>query len=193
MSDGPEGLIGAYESWFGPPVTLIRGRAGAKPAPIGVVHRLPIGKEVDDPVANVTLLATVGASSAGVVRGMARELALEVRGTLDEPAIRANAEALADLAAAPLHTGRLFVLNDLLTNLSLPAFPGFDAALLVDWDPIDGFTFLPPFQGIGLLRVLPLHPSEVAYVEGFADRGDGYLSLYNRGMDEVDPRREPTL
>lgn len=193
MSKDVEEIASAYESWFGPPVTVIRGRTGAEPPPIGVVHRVPVGKELDDPVANVTLLGTLGASSAGVVQGLARELAFEVRGTLDEPAIRANAEALADLAEVPLRTGRAFAVRDLLTNLSLPAFPGFDTALLVDWDPVDGFTFLPPFENIGLLRVLPLLPSEVAHIEGFADRGEGYLSLVNRGMDEVDPTREPTL
>jgi hypothetical protein len=157
------------------------------------VHRRPVGKEVDDPVANSTLIGTVGAAAAGMVRGVTCELAFEVRGTLDEPALQANGEALAFLATVPLRTGRAFALHDLLTNLSLPAFPGFDIALLVDWDPIDGFRFLPPFESIGLLRVLPLLPSEVNHVEQFKDRGEGYLSLFNRGMDEVDPGREPTI
>jgi hypothetical protein len=191
VSGVPEELVGAYESWFGPPVTLLPAETGGAEEGIGIVHRRPIGKEVDDPIANATLIGTVGAAAAGVIRGMACELAFEVRGTLDGPAIRANAEALAFLARVPLRTGKMFVLHDLLSNLSLPAFPGFDTALLVDWDPVDGFRFLPPFQGIGLLRVLPLLPSEVDHVERFEDRGEGYLSLFNRGMDEVDPEREP--
>jgi hypothetical protein len=193
VSDVKEELVGAYESWFGPPVTLAQAGNDVAGGAIGIVHRRPVGKEIEDPVANATMLGTVGASAAKVVGQTPGELAFEVRGTLDESALDANAEALLDLASAPIRTGRPYVLHDLLSDLALPAFPGLDTALLVDWDPVDGFRFLPPFQGVGLLRVLPLHPSEVEHVMGFADRGDGYLSLLSHGMDEADPTRRPAV
>ncbi|NUW37000.1 suppressor of fused domain protein [Nonomuraea sp. SMC257] len=100
---------------------------------------------------------------------------------------------LAGLASAPLENGRLFRYGQILTNVSLPVFPRFTMAMLVDWDSVYGFRFPEPAGEIGFLRVVPLFSTEAEYVESFADRHRGFRALVNRGMDPTDPGREPTV
>lgn len=64
--------------------------------------------------------------------------------------------------------------------------------MLIDYDPVDGFRF-PGCPGIGLLRVIPLHPAEVRFVESYGDQTMAYLALVNRGLESVDPDRESVV
>lgn len=184
-------IVSAYEEWFSPPIRVLRPSQDATRIDVGVVVRPPSEAERADPISNLTLLGTAGFGAAEICLGHGCELCIEVQGMLDEDAIEANAVALVSLASVPLETGRKFEENQILTNISLPAFPRFRSAMLLDWDPIDGFRFPPPCEEIGLLKALPLHPSEVEHVESFADRTEAYLSLFNRGMNEGDPARQP--
>jgi hypothetical protein len=191
--DGLSIVSKAYTEWFGPPVELRRVPVPGVPHQLGIVVRPPTEEERTDPIADLTLLGTAGFAAAGICEGLRDELGLEIAGTLDETATDQNVEALAKIASAPLETGRLFRANQILTNLELPAFPRFGAAILVDWDPIDTFRFPEPFEDTGLLRVLPLHLDEVEFIEASDDRTDAYLALFNRGMREADPGRESVL
>jgi len=193
MSDDPlSPIVSAYTEWFGP-TSIVRSTRDAPPIHIGVVVHLPTTGEQDDPIANLTMLGTAGFGAAQICQDFACEVGIEVQGVLDEAAIMANADALVSLASVPIETSRKFEVNQILTNFSFPAFPRFTSAMLLDWDPIDGFRFPSPCDGTGLLRVLPLHPSEVEHIESFADRNEGYLSLFNRGMREADPERAPVV
>jgi hypothetical protein len=193
MNDDTRSLVlEAYANWFGPPSRILT--AGRKPpGDVGAVVYLPSRDEQADPEANLTFLGTAGFGAMSICRGLRCEIGIEISGVLDDDAVEENAGALLDLASAPLETGRLFQVNQMLSNFAFPAFPRFDHAMLLDWDPIDGFRFPPPCQEIGLLRVLPLHLAEVRLVETYADRNEGYLYLFNQGLQEADPNRDSVV
>ncbi len=66
-------------------------------------------------------------------------------------------------------------------------------AMLVDWDAVYGLRFPEPLNEVGILRIVPMFPSEVEFVESCANHKEGYLTLVNRGMVETDPGREPIV
>ena len=187
-------ILSAYTDWFGPPTRTVRlsGRLSAAPD-VAVVVYLPSQDDQKDPEGNLTLLGTAGLGPAMICRDLQCELGIEIQGGLSEDAIEENAVALMGLASVPLETGNRFEMNQVLNNFSFPAFPRFEFAMLLDWDPVDGFRFPAPCHEIGMLRVLPLHRAEVEFVESFADRNEGYLSLFNRGLQEADPDRGPVI
>ena len=169
------------------------------PAPETLPFRLkaPAGEDLaivvylpEDPEAT-TLLGTAGLSAFAVGDGFRAEIAMEVKGSVEPAVRRALADAIVTLAAAPLKTGRPFVMNQTLGNVRLPLFDKFGFAMLVDWDPTYGFV-LPKLSGpVSLLRLVPLFESEAAYIEAQPDGRRGYLDLVNMGMDPEDYEREP--
>jgi hypothetical protein len=183
-------VIAAYAELYDPPTRTIRfSRTESPSAESVVVVYLPDESEQLDPAGNLTLLGTAGFGSRALCSDFPCELGIEVKGALDETSIGALAQALTDLASAPLETGRLFRDGQILTNVSLPVFPRFTMAMLIDWDSVYGFRFPEPITGIGLLRVVPLFAAEADYVELSADRRRGYRALVNRGMVPTDPDR----
>lgn len=154
---------------------------------------LPNEVEQMDPVTNLGLLGTAGFSSAKICADFPCELGIALKGPLGEASVDSLAEALVELASVPLKTGRLFNDGQILENISLPGFPRFTMALLVDWDPMDGFRFLAPHAGTAFLRVVPLFPAEADFVESRTDRKKGYCALVNRGMVDQDPDRGPVV
>lgn len=187
-------ILSSYTAWFGPPTRIVRmpGRSSVAPD-TAVVAYLPSQADQKDPEGNLTLLGTAGLGSAMICRNLQCELGIEIQGALGQDAIEENVGALLDLASVPLETGNQFEVNQVLNNFWFPAFPRFEFAMLIDWDPIDGFRFPAPCQEIGMLRVLPLYRTEVEFVESFSDRNEGYLSLFNRGLREADSDRGPVI
>ncbi|MCG0288584.1 hypothetical protein [Streptomyces sp. PSAA01] len=187
-------VIAAYAEAYDPPTRTIRfSHTQPSARESAVVVYLPDEAEQLDPAGNVTLLGTAGFGSEALCIDFPCEFCIEAKGFLDEASADALAAALTDLALVPLKSGRLFNYGQILTNVSLPAFPRFTMAILIDWDSVDGFRFPEPVSDIGLLRVIPLFATEADYVESFADRRKGYLALINRGMVATDPDREPTV
>ncbi|MFE2086539.1 hypothetical protein [Streptomyces sp. NPDC057582] len=187
-------VIAAYTELYDPPTRTIRfSRTGPPPCESAVVVYLPDEVEQLDPAGNLTFLGTAGFGSRELCTDFPCELGMEVRGPLDEASAGALAEALDDLASVPLESGRLFNDGQILTNVSLPVFPRFTMAMVIDWDSVYGFRFPEPVTEIGLLRVVPLFATEAEYVESFADRHRGYRALVNRGMVATDPDRESTV
>lgn len=158
-----------------------------------VVVYLPDAVEQMNPKDNLTSLGTAGFGSEAICADFPCELGMEVKGSLDESSAGALAEALVELAEVPLESGHLFHDGQILTNVSLPVFPRFAMAMLIDWDSMDGFHFPEPLGEIGCLRVVPLFATEADFMESYPDRHRGYRALRFRGMDETDPDREATV
>ncbi|MFD4949056.1 hypothetical protein ACFVYE_44910 [Streptomyces sp. NPDC058239] len=187
-------VVAAYTELYDPPTrTICFSRTGPPPYESAVVVYLPDEIEQLDPADNLTLLGTAGFGSVQLCADFSCELGMEVKGSLDEASVSALAEALADLASAPSESGRLFNDGQILTNVSLPVFPRFTMAMLIDWDSVYGFRFPEPVIEVGLLRVVPLFATEAEYVESFADRRRGYRALINQGMVPTDPDRDSTV
>ncbi|MFF2409152.1 hypothetical protein [Streptomyces sp. NPDC058092] len=187
-------VIAAYTELYDSPTHTIRfSRTGPPLCKSAVVVYLPDEIEQLHPADNLTLLGTAGFGSGELCTDFPCELGMEVNGELDETSVGALAEALTGLASVPLESGRLFNDGQILTNVSLPAFPRFTMAMLIDWDSVYGFRFPEPVTEVGLLRVVPLFATEAEYVESFADRRRGYRALINQGMVATDPDREPTV
>jgi hypothetical protein len=185
-------IIAAYAELYGPPTRTIRfSRTEPAVGESAVVVYLPNETEQLDPEGNLTLLGTAGFGAEAICADFPCELSIEVKGPLDGEASDALAEALVNLTSVPLESGRLFKDGQILTKVSLPCFSRFTMAMLVDRDPVYGFHFPEPFADIGSLRVVPLFVSEAEFVESFADRHEGFLALFNRGLAEADPDREP--
>src|SRR5262245_16869007 len=183
-------IVRAYTQWFGAPTHTVRFALKTPTTmDVAVVVYLPDDAEQKGPEGNITLLGTAGFSSAMICRDFKSEIGFEVKGPLDETNEHAMATALVELASVPLETGRQYEMNQILTNFSFPVFSRFRFAMLLDWDPIDGFRFPSIPEEIGLLRVLPLFEAEAKFVESFADRREGYLALFNRGLRPEDPNR----
>ncbi|MCI3227031.1 suppressor of fused domain protein [Streptomyces sp. NP-1717] len=187
-------VIAAYAELYGPATRVRRfSRTEPPPGDSAVVVYLPLEAERIIPQGNLTLLATAGFGSQEICVDFPCELGIEIRGSLDECAAAALAEALVELAEVPLEGGHLFHDGQILTNVSLPVFLRFNTAMLVDWDSVDGFRFPQPLAEIGCLRVVPLFAEEMKFVESYADRHLAYRALRIRGMDETDPDRDSTV
>ncbi|MEU9564071.1 hypothetical protein AB0D16_18880 [Streptomyces sp. NPDC048161] len=158
-----------------------------------MVVYLPDKTEQLVPMDNLTMLGTAGFGSEPLCSDFPCELAMEVKGKPDEASVAALAEGLAHLASAPLESRLPFRNGEILTNVSLPLFPQFSTAMLIDWDSVYGFRFPAPAAEVGLLRVVPLFAIEADFVEAFLDRCGGYRALINRGMTPADPDRNPAV
>ncbi|MFE7623265.1 suppressor of fused domain protein [Streptomyces sp. NPDC057509] len=145
------------------------------------------------PKDNLTSLGTAGFGAVAICSDFPCELGIEIKGALDETSSADMAQALTELAEAPLRSGQLFQDGQILNNVSLPSFPRFDMAMLVDWESAYGFRFPEPLGEIGCLRVVPLFATEADFVESHTDRHRGYRALRNRGMDETDPNRNAII
>lgn len=189
-----ESIITGYTRLFSSPTRIIHfSRTGSRPCKSAVVVYLPDETEQLDPSGNLTLLGTAGLASAALCADYPCEFGIEIRGSLDTDSADTLAESLVHLTSAPLATGQPFRDGQILTNVSLPSFPRFTMAMLIDWDAVDGFRFPKPSSNIGLLRILPLFETEADYVESFTDRRRGYLSLINQGLIATDPERDSIL
>jgi hypothetical protein len=177
---------------YDPPTRTLRlsctGLPGSEAA---MVVYLPDETEQLEPADNLTMLGTAGFGSEPLCVDFPCELAMEVMGNLDDASVAALAEGLAHLASAPLESRLPFRDGEILTNVSLPLFPRFSMAMLIDWDSVYGFRFPVPVADVGLLRVVPLFVSEAGFVESSPDRHGGYRALINRGMTPADPDRKP--
>jgi hypothetical protein len=181
-----ERVVKAYEEHFGAPSSTPRLKTSFPGlSDIAVVVYLPT-----DPEVNTTQLGTAGLSLASIAKGSKAELGFEVSGTLSKASILEVGKALVDLGLAPLTTGKLFETNQVLTNVSLPLFPRFTLALLIDWDPVYGFTFPGLEPPVSLLRVVPVFESEAKFFELSKDKRDAYAKLFNWGLKPEDPKRE---
>lgn len=186
--------IAAYTHLYGPP-TRTRRFTRTKP-PFGhsaVVVYLPDEVDQKVPKDNLTSLWTAGFGSKTICADFPCELGMEVKGALDEATAGELAEALVEIAEAPLENGNLFHNGQILTDASLPAFPRFTIAMLIDWESVYGFRFPEPLAEIGCLRVVPLFAKEAEFVESHTDRSRGYRSLRYKGMNETDPDREAVV
>ncbi|MFF2376524.1 hypothetical protein ACFVUW_19300 [Streptomyces xiamenensis] len=186
--------VAAYTELYGPPTRIIHfSRAEPIFCECAVVAYIPDDAERLDPAGNVTLMGTAGFGSLELCVDFPCELGIEVRGVIGEDSVVRLAKALIDLAMLSLGNGKPFDDGQIISNLSLPVFSRFASAMLVDWDPVYGFRFPEPLPEIGLLRVVPLFPEEVAYLESSVDRRAAYRDLVNRGMDDMDPGRGPSV
>lgn len=184
----------SYGKWFGEPTRSIRFDDRQSPvSDAAVLVYLPSEKEQKDVDGNITMWGSAGLSAFKLCKDARCEFALEITGNASVESVEAMAKALFDLAIAPLVTGRVFERNQILRNLALPGFERFSSALLVDWDPLDGFLFPSPSDDVGLLRVLPIFESEIKFIESEGDRSGAYLTLFNRGLVPEDPEREPAV
>lgn len=182
----------AYEEVFGSPdrpLPFTSGKGKLKRADVLVYY--PEEAIRSDPEIYATNFFTAGFGAVEICEDRSCELTMKAMGELDAPSMDAIARALVDLAAVPLRTGRLFREGEILTNLSLPHFPRFDRATLLDWDVSYGFRFPDPCTAIGLLRVIPLFASEADFLESSTSLQDGYLDLYASGLNPGDPDRVP--
>ena len=187
-------VVAGYERLYGPPTRIVRfSRAEPTAEELAVVIYLPDEDEQQDPEGNLTLLGTAGFGAKPVCRDFPCELGIEVVGPLGDSDADALAEALVDLGVVPLENGRPFVDGQLLENVTLPVFPRFTTAMLVDRDPVDGFRFPPPLGEVAFLRLVPLFGAEAELVASYQDRHEAFLDLINRGMAEADPDREPVV
>jgi hypothetical protein len=192
MADAIDDVVQAYTKWFGAPSRVVRGSiATSPPSSLALVGYFPSENEKGDPEADLTLLGTAGLKTLPIARAFSTELALEVAGTPADAEFDALGEALIDVATAPLKTGRRFSKGDLLTNLQLPLFSAFRAALLVDWGLADPFLFPGLDPPVSLLRLVPLLESELQHLRKVGDRSDEYLGWTLRGLAPEDPRRRP--
>jgi hypothetical protein len=180
-------VIDSYEAFFlAPPPETLPFRLKAQAAnDLAIVVYLP-----EDPEAT-TLLGTAGLSAFAVGDGFRAEIAMEVKASVDPAVRRELADAIVTLAAAPLKTGRPFVMNQTLGKVRLPLFDKLGFAMLVDWDPTYGFVLPKLPEPVTLLRLVPLFESEAAYIEAQPDGRRGYLDLVNMGMEPEDHEREP--
>ncbi|MFC9066886.1 MULTISPECIES: suppressor of fused domain protein [Streptomyces] len=187
-------VTAAYEELYDPPTrTIWFTRTKQPPEKCAVVVYVPTEAEQRDPDGNVTLIGTAGFGAESLCVDQPSELGVEIKGALDEHAVDSFAAALVELASAPVRTGRLFSDGQVLSGLTLPRFSRFTMALLVDWDSVYGFRFPEPASAVGLLRIVPLFPEEVDFVENFEDRHDAYRALIYRGLDATDPERAPVV
>ncbi|WP_147286103.1 hypothetical protein [Streptomyces corynorhini] len=187
-------VLAAYAELYDPPNRMVRlSRTRPSPGDSIVVVYFPDESEQLDPADDLTLLGTAGFGSETLCADFPCELGMEVKGKPDETSIDALAKALADLASVPLENNRPFLNGQILMNFSIPLFPRFSMAMLVDWDSVYGFRFPEPAAGIGLLRVVPLFEAEAGLIESSADRQRGYRALINRGMVPADPDRESAV
>ncbi|MGW4357674.1 hypothetical protein ACWEKU_02730 [Streptomyces californicus] len=186
--------IAAYTQLYGPPTRTRRfSRTERQPHESAVVVYLPDEVDQKVPEDNLTSLWTAGFGAETICSDFPCELGMEVKGSLNDHSAGALAESLIELAEVPLANGRLFHNGQILTNASLPVFPRFTTALLIDWESVYGFRFPEPLNEVGCLRVVPLFPSEAEFVEACTDPGRGYRSLRNRGLNETDPDREAVI
>lgn len=182
-------VIHAYEAYF------------QAPAPEIVPFRLKVSAGNDlaiviywpEDAEATTLLATAGLSALPIAADFHAEIAMEIKGEVEAAARRALADALVTLAAAPLKTGRPFVLNQTLGNVRLPLFEKFNFGMLVDWDPVYGFLLPELPEPVTLLRLVPLFESEALYIEAQPDGNTGYLNLVNTGMVPEDYERKSVV
>ncbi|MFD6335304.1 hypothetical protein ACFWGI_37780 [Streptomyces niveus] len=187
-------VLAAYTELYGEPSrTLRRSRTGPPPGETAVVVYLPWETQELDSANDPTLLGTAGFSSESVCADFPCELGMEIKGRLDEAASGEIATALTDLGSLPLENDRPYHDGQILTNVSLPPFPRFSMAMLIDWDSVYGFRFPQLEPAVGLLRVVPLFPAEAELVESYDDRRSGYRDLINRGMRTPDPDRKPCV
>jgi hypothetical protein len=185
---GSDDIIQGYTKWFGAPARILDQTVDQPPI---VMVRVPVYLPVDEED-DTTMIGTAGLCAVPIGEGVKAELAMEVKGALDKPAVAKLAEALIDIGLAPLKTGRRFAMDQILTNLTLPSFSRFHTALLIDWDPVNGFVFPQVREPVSLLRVVPLFEDEAREIEAAADRKAAYLALRNRGLEPEDFEREST-
>ena len=179
-------VIKAYGDHFGEPSSTPRLKTTfAGLSDIAVVVYLPT-----DPEVNTTQLGTAGLSLASIGNGFSAEIGVELSGALTKDSILEVGKALVDLGLAPLATHKRFEVNQVLQNLALPRFPRFNLALLLDWDPVYGFTFPGLEPPVSLLRIVPVFESEARFFESAKDKREAYLKLYNWGLKPEDPSRE---
>ncbi|MGW1411819.1 hypothetical protein [Streptomyces sp. NPDC002403] len=188
-------VLAAYTEMYDPPTyTMQISHRGSPPgSELAVVVYLPNETEQLVPTDNLTMLGTAGFGSEPFCADFPCELAMEITGVLDDASVAALAQGLAHLASASLENRRPFRDGEILTNLSLPLFPRFSMAMLIDWDSVYGFRFPAPATEVGLLRVVPLFALEADFVESFPDRHESYRALINRGMVPADPDRKPAV
>lgn len=156
-----------YENWTGAPDRVIEFRRQETdehvPSALDVLIFLPPeGPNEDD----VTLLGTAGMSLRTMSGPETRvELVIEIKGTPDEETLDGLAKDLAELAALPFREGRAFAPNIVLEGIEFDAFPRMRHALLTNWAFVDA-QYLPEVDPpVLLLRLLPLFPSEVDFIE----------------------------
>jgi len=183
--------LAAYEAELDSPTRVVRFARGEQDCAVAVY--LPTEAERQDPELNLSMLGTAGFGDLEICQAISCELGLEITGAPAEADTDALAEALVELASAPLRTGRLFTVWQILTGVALPGFPRFSTAMLVPWHGVDTFDFAAPWDGVSLIRVHPLFPAEVERVESAADPEDGYLELVGLGLEPADPDREPVV
>ncbi|MEV8333879.1 hypothetical protein [Streptomyces niveus] len=187
-------VLAAYTELYDPPSRTLRlSRTGLPPGETAVVVYLPWETAELEPADDPTLLGTAGFSSEAVCADFPCELGIEAKGRLDEASAGEMARALVELGSVPLQNGRPYRDGQILTNTTLPFFSRFSMAMLIDWDSVYGFRFPEPVPETGLLRVVPLFPAEVEFVESSTDRRSGYRALINRGMRTPDPDRQPSV
>lgn len=190
MANEIDDVVNAYMRWFGAPSRVVPGTIATAPRrPLALVAYLPSEEEKKDPEANLTLIGTAGLSSMPIATDFRTEMAIEVVGSPAEPDLEALGSALAEIACAPLKTGRPFRKGELLGNVQLPIFSAFQSALLVDWDPVDGFEFPKLDPPVSLLRLAPLYEDEAAKLQGSQDRTRKYLAWTLAGLAPADPGR----
>ncbi len=165
---GPDvtAVVGAYTAHFGPPEEVLPFKSpGGLVQEAAVVVYLP-----EDAEASTSMLGTAGLSVVPLGKSFFAELGMEIKGSVPQTVRGDLAEALIDLASAPLKIARPFAVNQILTNVHLPLYDRFTMAILVDWDPVYGFKFPNLPRDVTLLRVVPLFESEAKYIEAAKDR-----------------------
>lgn len=187
-----ESISRRYADWFGEPTrSMSFDDQQHLVSDAAVLVYLPSEQEQKDADGNITLWGSAGLSAIRLCKDMPCEFALEIKGHASAKNVEDTAKALFDLATAPLLTSQVYAKNQILSNLNLPGFERFAFAVLVDWDPLDGFVFPAPSDHVGLLRVLPIFESEVKFIESEDDRNGACLTLFNRGLVPEDPDRDP--
>ncbi|MEU4560134.1 hypothetical protein AB0F72_17260 [Actinoplanes sp. NPDC023936] len=180
-------VIAGYHEMFDEPDHIA-------PADEHAVFLLYLAPErAQDPDEDTTLLWTAGLSAHPNFRDHPCELSISIAGRPDDAWPAAMAASLAELGSAPARTGEPYEAGQILTGVTLPGFSRFSSVMLLDWGVTYGVELSVPGRDMGLVRVIPLFPSEAAFIEGSSDRTRAYHSLRNRPMREADPDREPAV
>lgn len=184
----------AYERLFDKFDDVIEFRrdvADAKvPTELDVLFFMPQGGPNDD---DITTVATAGMSSRAMDGPYERvELALEVKGRVEEDGRKKMAKQLAELATVPFRQEEPIAPNTVIEGLRLYPFDKMTHALIVHWQVL-AEVFLPgTVPTASLLRLVPLYESEAKLV-GEISAIQAYTRLQAKGVIFEDFEREPSM
>jgi hypothetical protein len=181
-------VIDSYAAHFGPPAETLPFRVGEVAS-----HDLAIVLYLPEDPESTTQLGTAGLSVMAIGDDFRAEIGIEVKNGVKENERRLMADALVALGTAPLKTGRLFSPNQVVGNVQIPLFERFNLAILLDWDPVYGFTFPNLREPVTLLRLVPIFESEARFIESQPDRARAYVRLYGQGLVPEDYARQPVV